>query len=85
LVAARRQIKTAGLYRWIRHPLYASYLLSYVGYVLSNSSVGNIAIALLASFLLIARLQREERFLSRDSEYVLYMRRVKYRVLPLVF
>jgi protein-S-isoprenylcysteine O-methyltransferase Ste14 len=35
--------------------------------------------------LLLARLQREERFLSRDSEYVLYMRRVKYRVLPLVF
>jgi len=85
LVAARRQIKTTGLYRWIRHPLYASYLLSYVGYVLSNSSIGNIAICLLAVFLLLARLQREERFLSRDSEYLLYMRRVKYRVLPMVF
>lgn len=85
LVAARRQIKTGGLYRWIRHPLYASYLLSYVGYVLSNSSIGNIATGLLATFLLLARLQREERFLSRDSEYVLYMRRVKYRVLPMVF
>jgi len=85
LVAARRQIKTSGLYRWIRHPLYASYLLSYVGYVLSNSSIGNTATCLFASVLLLARLLREERFLSRDSEYVLYMRRVKYRVLPMVF
>ncbi len=85
LVAAKRQIKTSGLYRWIRHPLYASYLLSYAGYVLSNTSLGNAATCLAASLLLLARLQREERFLSRDSEYLLYMRRVKYRVLPLVF
>ncbi len=85
LVAARRQIKTSGLYRWIRHPLYASYLLSYVGYVLSNSSLGNAVTCLLASMLLLARLVREERFLSRDSEYLLYMRHVKYRILPLVF
>lgn len=85
LVAARRQIKTTGLYRWIRHPLYASYLLSYVGYVLSNSSLGNAVTCLLASMLLLARLVREERFLSRDSEYLLYMRRVKYRILPMVF
>ncbi|KQV46043.1 MULTISPECIES: isoprenylcysteine carboxylmethyltransferase family protein [unclassified Duganella] len=85
LVAARRQIKTSGLYRCIRHPLYASYLLSYVGYVLSNTSFDNAATCLVASLLLLARLQREERFLSRDSEYLLYMRRVKYRVLPLVF
>jgi protein-S-isoprenylcysteine O-methyltransferase Ste14 len=85
LVAARRQIKTTGLYRWIRHPLYASYLLSYAGYVLSNSSLGNAVTCLLASLLLLARLAREERFLSRDSEYLLYMRRVKYRILPMVF
>ncbi|WP_426338725.1 methyltransferase family protein [Pseudoduganella sp. S-14] len=85
LVAARRQIKTTGLYRWIRHPLYASYLLSYAGYVLSNSSLGNAVTCLLASLLLLARLAREESFLSRDSEYLLYMRRVKYRILPMVF
>lgn len=85
LVAARRRIKTNGLYRWIRHPLYASYLLSYAGYVLSNTSRANVVTCLLASMLLLARLLREERFLSHDSEYVLYMRRVKYRVLPMVF
>ena len=85
LVAARRRIKTSGLYRWIRHPLYASYLLSYAGYVLSNTSAGNVLTCLAASALLLARLQREERFLAQDRDYVLYMRRVKYRVLPTVF
>lgn len=85
LVAARRQIKTSGMYRWIRHPLYASYLLSYLGYVLSNSSASNALTCLLAALLLVARLLREERFLARDSEYLLYMRHVKYRVLPMVF
>jgi protein-S-isoprenylcysteine O-methyltransferase Ste14 len=85
LVAARRQIKTSGLYRWIRHPLYASYLLSYVGYVLSNTSAGNVLTCLAAGSLLLARLYREEKFLARSSDYVLYMRRVKYRVLPMVF
>lgn len=85
LVAARRKIKTGGLYRVVRHPLYASYLLMYTGYVLSNTSAQNIAICLLAAALLMLRAWREERFLSQDSEYVLYMRRVKYRVLPMVF
>ncbi|WP_342113817.1 methyltransferase family protein [Pseudoduganella sp. OTU4001] len=85
LVAARREIKTTGLYRVIRHPLYASYLLSYIGYVLSNTSISNIVACLAAAALLVARLHREERFLALDSNYVLYMRRVKYRVLPMVF
>lgn len=85
LVAARRVIKTSGMYRVIRHPLYASYLLSYVGYVLANTSTGNVVACLAAAALLIARLYREERFLARNSDYVLYMHRVKYRVLPMVF
>ena len=40
--AARRQLKTSGLYRLVRHPLYASYLLSYLGYVLANTNLRNV-------------------------------------------
>lgn len=85
LVAARRGVKTGGMYRIVRHPLYASYLLGYIGYVLVNSSVYNLLLVTLAAALLVGRMLREERFLSHDSNYVLYMRRVKYRVLPMVF
>lgn len=85
LVAARREIKTSGLYRLIRHPLYASYFLTYAGYVLSNSGIGNVVTCLAAASLLVLRLVREERFLAEDATYRIYMRQVKYRLLPMVF
>ena len=85
LVAARRTVKTGGLYRLVRHPLYASYLLMYLGYVLVNTSVANLLLVLLGAALLMARMLREERFLSRDVHYLHYMRQVKYRLIPLLF
>lgn len=85
LVAARRTVKTGGLYRLVRHPLYASYLLMYLGYVLVNSSLANVLLGLLGVALLMARIVREERFLARDLHYLDYMGRVKYRLIPLLF
>lgn len=85
LVAAHREIKTRGLYGVVRHPLYASYLLSYSGYLLVNTSAFNLLVATLASTLLLCRLLREERFLARDPRYVEYMQQVKFRVIPRLF
>jgi protein-S-isoprenylcysteine O-methyltransferase Ste14 len=85
MVAAHRQIKTSGLYRMVRHPLYASYLLSYSGYLLANTSDKNIAIFSIEITLLLARLICEERFLSKDPQYLVYMQQVKYRVIPRLF
>jgi len=33
----------------------------------------------------MARIVREERFLARDLQYLGYMDRVKYRLIPLLF
>jgi protein-S-isoprenylcysteine O-methyltransferase Ste14 len=85
LVAARRTLKTGGLYGVVRHPLYASYLLSYTGYMLANTSAANIAVCVLAGALMMARLFREERFLAQDPRYLDYMRQVKYRLIPRLF
>ncbi|KQV80417.1 hypothetical protein ASD15_16355 [Massilia sp. Root351] len=85
LVAARRTVKTGGLYRLVRHPLYASYLLMYLGYVLVNTSLANLLLVLLGVVLLMARIVREERFLARDVQYLNYMGQVKYRLIPLLF
>lgn len=85
LVAAHRTLKTRGLYGVVRHPLYASYLLLYTGYVLGNPSAYNVAVSALAGALMLARLLREERFLARDPHYLAYMRQVKYRVIPCLF
>jgi protein-S-isoprenylcysteine O-methyltransferase Ste14 len=85
LVPAKRTIKTSGLYRFVRHPLYASYVLSFTGYVLANTSMVNLVVYVFALGLLYFRLLREERHLSRDLEYRAYMSRVKYRIVPLIF
>ena len=85
LVPARRKIKTAGLYRIVRHPLYASYFVSCSGYVLTNTSLSNSVIYVVAMGLLFFRLLREEKHLALDLEYRAYMKRVKYRIVPLIF
>ncbi|HJV00206.1 MAG TPA: methyltransferase [Burkholderiaceae bacterium] len=85
LVAAHRTLKTGGLYSVVRHPLYASYLLSYAGYIVNNTSALNVAVSVLSGALMVARLLREERFLARDPRYLAYMAQVKYRVIPRLF
>jgi protein-S-isoprenylcysteine O-methyltransferase Ste14 len=85
LVAAQREIKTGGTYRVVRHPLYASYLISLSGYLLANTSPANAVTYVATIAMMVARLLREERFLSTDVRYRVYMRQVKYRLLPFIF
>lgn len=85
LVAAQREIKTGGAYRVVRHPLYASYLISLSGYLLANTSLANTVTYVATMAMMVARLLREERFLSTDVRYRVYMRQVKYRLLPFIF
>lgn len=85
VVPAKREIKTKGLYRYVRHPLYASYFLTLSGYVLMNTTLQNLAIYAVTMVLLLIRVFREEKHLELDSSYRDYMHRVNYRVIPFVF
>jgi protein-S-isoprenylcysteine O-methyltransferase Ste14 len=85
LVPARRELKTGGSFRVVRHPLYASYLVLFSGYLLSNFSVANLLVYCTMLALLLARMLREERHLSRAGDYRAYMAKVKYRVIPFIF
>ena len=85
IVAAKREIKTKGMYRFVRHPLYASYLLTYSGYVLANTDFENVMIYLFAMGCMVLRIFREENHLSVDEAYAAYMQRVRYRIIPFVF
>jgi protein-S-isoprenylcysteine O-methyltransferase Ste14 len=85
LVAAKREIKTAWMYRVVRHPIYASYCLTYAGYVLSNTTLYNVIIYCLATGLVCARIFREEQHLALDPSYRQYMLGVRYRLIPYVF
>lgn len=85
IVAAKREIKTKGMYRFVRHPLYASYLLIFTGYMLTNTTWTNFAIYAMTMGFLYVRLQREEKHLSLEPMYAQYMQRVRYRIIPFVF
>jgi protein-S-isoprenylcysteine O-methyltransferase Ste14 len=85
MVPALRKLKTGGMYRFVRHPLYSSYLVTFSGYVLANSSLRNLLVYVVTMLLLVIRIQREEAHLSQDSDYRAYMSRVKFRVVPFVF
>ena len=85
IVAAKREIKTRGLYRFVRHPLYASYFLIFSGYVLMNSTLANLIVYIITMGLLLIRVFREEKHLALDSLYREYMQKVSYRVIPFVF
>lgn len=85
IVAAKREIKTEGLYRFVRHPLYASYILTYTGYILMNTTLGNLNIYVITMGLLFVRMFREEKHLALDILYREYMQKVNYRVIPFVY
>jgi protein-S-isoprenylcysteine O-methyltransferase Ste14 len=85
IVPAKRQIKTRGMYRLVRHPLYTSHILAMTGYVLANTTTGNVIVYAVAVASLFIRIIREERHLALDPQYRQYMEQVRYRLLPLVF
>jgi protein-S-isoprenylcysteine O-methyltransferase Ste14 len=86
MVPANRGIVTTGLYRVVRHPLYSSYVLTLIGYLISNFTLGNALVVLALWFpLTILRIVEEERFLSQDPGYVLFMERTRWRLIPYVF
>lgn len=85
ILIAVRQVKTQGLYRLVRHPMYLSEILWRIGYVAGNLYWPNVVIFLASSGCYVYRAILEERFLARTPEYREYMRTVRYRFIPGVF
>jgi protein-S-isoprenylcysteine O-methyltransferase Ste14 len=85
LVAANRGVRVGGFYRLVRHPMYAGYMLSHVGFLLVAPSLWNALIYAAVWMLLIARIYAEERVLSEDPAYCAFKSRVRYRLLPGIF
>lgn len=85
IVAAKREIKTSGMFRYVRHPIYASYFVTTTGYVLGNTTLLNFTVYVLTIGFLVIRMLREERHLSRDASYCTYMQAVRHRAIPFVF
>lgn len=82
IVAANRGVKTDGAYRIVRHPIYASYLLSVAGYLLASFSIWNFVIVAVAVGFQLRRIHDEESVLMRYPEYQEYAARTRYRLIP---
>ncbi len=85
IVPARREIKTRGLYAWVRHPIYLGYIFSLTSYLLSNFSLQNSAIYLAVMAFLFMRIRFEERLLLQSEAYRAYQSRVRWRLVPYVY
>jgi protein-S-isoprenylcysteine O-methyltransferase Ste14 len=85
LVAADRGVVARGAYRVVRHPLYAAYMVTQLGYLLQSASAWNAAVLCLTWSCQIARSLAEERLLSEIPAYAEYRSRVRWRLMPLVW
>jgi protein-S-isoprenylcysteine O-methyltransferase Ste14/uncharacterized membrane protein (UPF0127 family) len=85
VVAANRGVKTSGLYRIVRHPTYAGYMVSYVGYVMCYPTSANVLVAVATLFAFNARAIFEERLLRRDPCYRAYQLGTPWRFVPYVY
>jgi protein-S-isoprenylcysteine O-methyltransferase Ste14 len=69
----------------VRHPVYASYVLLQLGYVLQSLSWTNVMVMALVSGCNIGRINAEERLLSTSPEYDDYRAKVRWCLLPAVW
>ena len=82
LMPSNRGIRTTGIYKVIRHPLYAGYILTNTSFFFQHLSLWNFLILLLSTTMEIKRILIEEEFLGTDPEYVEYRSRVEFRIMP---
>lgn len=82
LVAANRGVKSDGLYRFVRHPMYSGYIVNHIGLLLLFLSVWNVAVIALCWILLWMRTGEEEKVLLKDPAYQDYAAHVRSRLVP---
>lgn len=85
IVPANRGVRENGLYRFVRHPLYAGEITFITGFVLAHPSAANITVWAADCMLQLWRARLEERFLSADPVYCAYCQRTRYRLVPLLY
>ena len=85
-LASDQRVISTGPYAWMRHPMYAAALVMLLGIPIALGSSWGVLIVVTMLPVLIWRLLDEERFLVRNLPgYAEYQRRVRYRLLPLIW
>ena len=79
-------VVATGPYRYVRHPMYAGAILTFLGAPLLLGSWYGLALAPVLIALFAVRAVMEERTLARELDgYAQYAARVRYRFIPLIW
>jgi protein-S-isoprenylcysteine O-methyltransferase Ste14 len=79
---ALRSLAKNGPYKFIRHPMYLSYILADIGYNLEEWNSVTLLLVLLGWVSLVYRIYLEERVLSHDPQWPAYAASTRYRLVP---
>jgi protein-S-isoprenylcysteine O-methyltransferase Ste14 len=82
---ANRGLIIAGPYKFVRHPIYASYLVNQTGFLLFNPTAWNASVLAASLVVQIFRIAAEERLLAKDEGHAAFRKAVPYRLLPLIY
>lgn len=82
IAPANRGIKRDGLYRFVRHPIYAGYLFTHIGILMIMPSLVNLVIYAIGWWAQILRIQAEEALLTQDPDYRDYQAQTRWRLIP---
>ena len=85
IAPANRGVKTDGMYKLVRHPMYAGYLLVHIGIMILMPTVLNFTIYAIGWRAQILRLLAEERLLSEDPAYREFCTKTRWRLVPGLF
>ncbi len=85
-VEAGQKLASSGLYKLVRHPMYAADLILMVGIPLALGSFWGLVIVIPGLLMLVLRILDEEKMLTEElGGYREYTQRVRYRLLPYVW
>src|SRR5207302_10112136 len=79
---AVRGLVTSGAYRFVRHPMYLSYVLADIGYNLQEWNSVTLLLVLVGWAALVYRIHAEERLLSQHNGWPRYAAAVRSRLFP---
>lgn len=79
-------VVSTGIYSIVRHPMYLGALFMFFGVPMLLGSIYGILLAIFLAFLFILRIFGEEKMLVDELEgYIEYKKKVKYRLIPLIW
>jgi protein-S-isoprenylcysteine O-methyltransferase Ste14 len=81
-----QQLASTGLYKLVRHPMYAASVILMVGMPLALGSYWGLLVLILGLLVLVLRIRDEEKLLTQElAGYREYRERVPYRLMPYVW